>query len=211
MVFREYLKTTFPGLVLKPSLYHQWDIRIHFEFGEGMYQYNNDGSLNLEMFERVYSQASSIFNYLFSEEDEIILATNVYHRKSYKNNRRRVKVYERFLKNKDVKYKVKVETLPFAFDDEEEADEYYTSQFSVKCRKRDINYQLLLKASCHEDFPLKPKFGGNNGSYYPDVFFINVSKNIIFFIYDDRGCEVIADNKEVIRTLYKAYKDWVAE
>ncbi|OTW85888.1 DUF3885 domain-containing protein [Bacillus toyonensis] len=29
------------------------------------------------------------------------------------------------------------------------------------------------------------------------------------FIYDDRGCEVIAKNKEIIRGLYEKYKEWI--
>lgn len=46
---------------------------------------------------------------------------------------------------------------------------------------------------------------------YPDVFFINVTKDIIMFIYDDRGCEVIAKNKEMIRDLYEKYKEWIPD
>ena len=51
---------------------------------------------------------------------------------------------------------------------------------------------VKIKAVCHEDFTLKPKLGSKSYAYYPDVFFINATKNIIFFIYDDRGCEVVA-------------------
>lgn len=29
------------------------------------------------------------------------------------------------------------------------------------------------------------------------------------FIYDDRGCEVIAKNKEMIRDVYQKYKEWI--
>ncbi|PRT32673.1 DUF3885 domain-containing protein [Bacillus wiedmannii] len=31
------------------------------------------------------------------------------------------------------------------------------------------------------------------------------------FIYDDRGCEVIAKNKETIRNLYEKYKGWIPD
>lgn len=211
MELRKYLNKFFPGLCLKPSLYNQWDIGIHFELGERMYQFLDDDIPNLDMFERVYIQALSIFNYLFSEQDEILLVTNVYHRKCNTNRLRPTKVYDRFLKNRELKFNLKQETLPFVFDDEDGAEEYYTSQFYLKCQKRDLDYLLLIKATCNEDFLLKPKLGGMNGSYYPDVFFINTTKNIIFFIYDDRGCEVIANNKEAVVPLYKEYKEWVSE
>ena len=36
---------------------------------------------------------------------------------------------------------------------------------------------------------------------YPDVFLINITKDIIMFMYDDRGSEVITKNKETIRSL----------
>ncbi|WP_430623552.1 DUF3885 domain-containing protein [Lysinibacillus fusiformis] len=81
------------------------------------------------------------------------------------------------------------------------------SQFSLKCHKQDIHYVSLIKAACNEDFRLKPKFG--TGYNYPDVFFINLTKNVIFFIYDDRGCEVIATNKETIKSLDLKFRNWI--
>ena len=54
------------------------------------------------------------------------------------------------------------------------------------------------------------RFGGYSIGY-PDVFFVNVTKDIIFFIYDDRGCEVIARDVDRIRPLYVKYNDWVEE
>ncbi len=178
MELREYLITTFPGLILKPSLYNQWDIGIHFELGEGIYQFKDD-KLNLKRFDRVYSQALSIYNALFLDQDEIFLITNINQHKAYKNRRNRIKVYNRYMKNKDLKFHLKQKTFPYVLDDE--ADEYYTSQFFLKCRKPDFRYLLLIKAVCNEDFPLKPKLGGEYDSYYPDVFFINTTKNLIFF------------------------------
>ena len=193
---------------MAPSLYHQWDIGIHFELGAGIYQFKEDGSLNLEMFDYVYSQALSIFNELFSDMDEIFLVTNVYRQRSEEMKKKRIKVYDRYIKNKGLKFHIRHETLHRVFDTEE-ADDTYTSRFSLKCCKQDIHYSLLIKAACNEDFPLKPKYGP--GSNYPDVFFINITKNVIFFIYDDRGCEVIAANKETIYPLYKKYGDWIDE
>lgn len=31
------------------------------------------------------------------------------------------------------------------------------------------------------------------------------------FMYDDRGCEVIVKNKEIIWDLYKKYKEWILD
>ena len=45
---------------------------------------------------------------------------------------------------------------------------------------------------------------------YP-IFLINAKKDIVMFMYDDRGCEVIAKNKEIIRDSYKKYKEWIPD
>ena len=207
-----YLTSTFLGLQLKPSLYHQWDKGIHFELGEGVYQLQ-DGSdkLNLDRFNNAHRQTTAIFNELFSEKDDLFLVTNLYVKNTRKNQLHKTGIYDRYLKNKALRFQLTQETLPHVFDDEEDAGDYYTSRLAIRCRKQDIHYKLLIQAACHEDFPLKPKFGGRYGSYYPDVFFINMTKNCIFFIYDDRGCEVLAKDLETIRPLYEKYRNWIDE
>ncbi|MED4078293.1 hypothetical protein P4645_18950, partial [Lysinibacillus fusiformis] len=151
----QYLNKTFPGLTLTPSLYQQWDIGIHVEFGAGFYQWKDNGRLNLARFHYVYHQALAIFNEIFSYSDEILLVTNVYQYKPAEGKKKRIKVYDRYIKNKQLKYHLKQQTLPYVWDDED----VYISRFSLKCRKQDIHYVLLIKAACNEDFRLKPKFG----------------------------------------------------
>ncbi|MEC2072460.1 DUF3885 domain-containing protein [Alkalihalophilus marmarensis] len=198
MELNEYLAYSFPGLHLKPSLFNQWHIGIHFELGENLYQFKYGNKLNLDLFELVYSQATAIFKELFSEQDEIMLVTNAYLHIWNKKIVKAPKVYKQFLKNKELKHNIRQKTLPVMIDDEGNPSEYYISQFHVKCKKGDLNYPLLIKATCNKDFHLKPKLGKHKGAYGPDVFFVNISKNIIYYIYDDRGCEVIATNKETI-------------
>ncbi|WP_134683890.1 DUF3885 domain-containing protein [Brevibacillus migulae] len=198
----DYLQTTFPNVIVKPSLFHQWDTGIHFALAQGLNPFKDDGKLNADMFEQVYRQATAIFHDLFGNEDNIYLVTNVYQRKGCQNRKKTMKLYDRYLKRNEVKYHVRQDILQYVFHDEEEADQFYTSRFSVKCRKPDMKYTHMIKAACNEDFPpLKPRLNQSCCSYYPDLFFINATKNVIFFIYDDRGCEVIAADKEVIRPL----------
>ncbi|MBD8014590.1 DUF3885 domain-containing protein [Planococcus wigleyi] len=211
MNLQDYLHTTFPGLVLRPSLYLQWKIGIHFELGLGIYQFEEGDKLNMHRFENAYKQTLAIFNDLFSEEDELVLVTNVYHQKNANGRTKPFKVYKNGVKNKKLTLQLKLNTLPYVFDEEEEADDYYTAQYQLKCKKHDLRYHQLIQAACNEDFPLKPKFRREKGMYYPDTFFINLTKNTIFFIYDDRGCEVIAADKETLRPLYEKYAEWLYE
>ncbi|MGD6855985.1 DUF3885 domain-containing protein [Bacillus infantis] len=208
MEVKSYLERTFPNLILKPSLYSQWNIGIHFELGNGIYQFKEDGELNLDLFETVYSQACSIFMSLFSEEDEMAVALNIYHPEKSNERQRPTKVFYHYLRNKNLKYLIRHEALPHLFDDGEDG---YTSRFYLKGRKSDFHCRKLIEAACNEDFLLKPRFGSAEGSYYPDIFFINMTRDIIFFIYDDRGYEVIAARTDSLRQLYDEYSEWVDE
>ena len=214
MELRDYINTNFPGLVLKPSLYYQWNNSIHFDLAKGLYQLQDDtDNLNPEYFNTVYDQAISLFNDLFSDEDKILLVTNVYQHRDYiRRSKRKIKVYSHYIKDKNVRCYLKQEIIPYMFDDEEEAGDYCTSQFSLECRKRDISYRLLIKAICNQDFPpLKPRLSNLYYRIDPDVFFINVTKNVILYIYDDRGAEVIASDLETIRLIYEKYGDMIDE
>jgi len=212
MLVKEYLNGTFPGLILKPSLYYQWETHIHFDLAKDLYQLKkHTGELNPVYFHTVYEQVSTLFHELFSDEDTILFVTNIYQYKDYvRRSSKKMKVYQHYIKNKATLFNLKQEVLPYMFDDEEDFEEKCTSQFSLECQKQDIRYQLLLKAICNQDFhSLQPRLHNPYGLYEPDVFFINVTKDVIFYIYDDRGCEVIARDIETIRPLYAKYRDWI--
>ncbi|MGH0513379.1 DUF3885 domain-containing protein [Bacillus cereus] len=213
MQLKEYMNQTFPGVTLVPYIYFQWETHLHFDFGKDKYQ-NVEGTddLNMEYFSQLYTCNKYLFEDIFSKEDTVFLVTNVYRFKQENiKNPQKINVYNRFIKKRDLKFHIRQETLPFLFEDEE-ADLYCTYQFSLKCFAENIKYEPLIQAANHEDFPdLRPRLGRKKEISYPDVFFINVTKDIIMFIYDDRGCEVIAKNKEMIRHLYEKYKEWIPD
>ncbi|MEK5048536.1 hypothetical protein COL41_28465 [Bacillus mycoides] len=213
MQLKEYMDQTFPGVTLVPYIYSQWEKHLHFDFGKDKYQFKEDGNTyNMEYFTQLYRYNKSLFKDIFSKEDAVFLVTNVYRFKQENiKNAQKINVYNRFIKKRGLKFHIRQETFPFLFEDEE-ADLYCTYQFSLKCLAEDIKYEPLIQAANHEDFPdLRPRLGRKKEISYPDVFFINVTKDIIMFIYDDRGCEVIAKNKEKIRELYEKYKEWIQE
>lgn len=209
MELSNYLQSQFPGLKLMPSIYQQWHIGIPFTFAEEIYQFNEQGQLNMDRFELVYEQATTLFKELFASEDEVMLVTNMYKMAKKEKRTRKLKVYQSHLKQRKKLYQLQVETMPYPFE-AEDAGAYQLQQFSLLCQCRDIQIDSLIKAAAHEDFPLKPRFGGYHINY-PDVFFINLTRDVIFFIYDDRGCEVIARNVQILRQLYEKYGNWIDE
>lgn len=207
MNVNDYLLEKFPSLQLVSSIYHQWEIGIHFTLGENIYQFKENGELNLDRFQLIYEQTSTIFHELFDDKDELFLVANFYKVTTQEKLAKRLKIYHPFLKNKKDVYRIRVKTFPYPFEHDED-EKYGMQQFSLQCKCGDLKVQKLLKATCHEDFPLKPKFGKYINDY-PDVFFVNRTKDLVFFIYDDRGCEVVALDGKQLLPLVEKFGAWV--
>ncbi|WP_142953584.1 DUF3885 domain-containing protein [Bacillus toyonensis] len=213
MQLKEYMNQTFPGVTLVPSIYSQWENHLHFNFGKDKYQIvEGTDDLNMEYFSQLYTYNKYLFEDIFLKEDVVFIVANVYRfKKENIKTPQKINIYNKYIKKRDLKFRIRQEMLPFLFEDKE-ADLYCTSQFSLKCLAEDIKYEPLIQAVNHEDFPdLYPRFGRKKEVSYPDVFLISATKDIVMFIYDDRGCEVIAKNKEIIRGLYEKYKEWIPD
>lgn len=199
MQLHDYLNNKFPNLKLRPPLIYNWDFGIRFELG------NPDKENIRSYMERVYFRAITLFKALHSIRDEIFVVANVHH--AGEENilkRRKVKIFNHHIKSKDILYRLQHEIIPYVFEDVYDIYDFETHRYSLKCQIQDVKYIHLIKAICNREMDIRPKI-------IHDVFFINLSKDTIFHIYDDRGCDIIASNKESIRPLYQLYNDWILE
>lgn len=208
MNISEYMNEKFPNVELVPHIYYQWVIGIHFSLGKGIYQFKENDALNLERFSTGNKQVVTLFEELFEQNDDLFLVTNLYKQKAQRQTSK-LKVYQRNLKNKNKLKDLRVKTYSYPFE-VDNREEYEMQQISLRCKLSDLRVSRLLKGALHEDFPLRPKFG-ENFVHYPDVFFVNATKDVVFFMYDDRGCEVIARTADRLCPLYENYYDWVEE
>ena len=44
-----------------------------------------------------------------------------------------------------------------------------------------------------------------------EVYFVSLKREIIFNMYDDRGLDIIASNKQAIASLYHKYNSWLLD
>lgn len=79
---KTFLNEHFPGLSLKPGLYHQWPIHLHFPLGEGYSTMDERYRLNPAHFHQVYKEAETLFKALFAEEDEVLAVAILHSEKS---------------------------------------------------------------------------------------------------------------------------------
>ncbi|WRP07211.1 DUF3885 domain-containing protein [Rossellomorea aquimaris] len=120
---------------------------------------------------------------------------------------RPTKVYQKYIRRKDTRYKLFYEL----FHIEEEDENLVKHRFILPCHKHDIRYQQLLMAISYEDFPHPTQLLKGSQHAGIDIYFVNVTRKMIFHLYDDRGCDVIASDKEDLRSLYREFNDWILD
>ncbi|KQU21724.1 hypothetical protein ASG65_21535 [Bacillus sp. Leaf13] len=191
------METNFPNLSLRPALFYSWDIGIRFELGvEWKIEYDFENSPYLK---GVYKRAINLFKSLHLDDEEIFVVANV-NDYGYK----KVNIFYPFVRDKDVLYKLKHKVIPYVFPEDDEEGRYITHRFMLRCKTSDIRYVPLLKAICNQDMGIRP-------SIFHDIFFININRDTIFHVYDDRGCDLLAKSAETIRDIYNKYNEWILD
>ncbi len=202
MRLKEYMLETFPNLELRPPLFYSWAIGIRFKLGMN-YDYNNIYE-NCPYLEGVYNRAITLFQSLHSETDDMYIVVDVDDYADGETFKHKLNIFSKYVKEKSDLFKLQKNTIPYVFPEDDEDGVYKTHRYTLKCKVSDLKYIPMIKAICNQDMGIKPRI-------FHRVYFININKNTIFHIYDDRGCDVLATSPNTIRNMYHTYNDWILE
>lgn len=112
------------------------------------------------------------------------------------------RLFSPYVFEKSVLYKLKHIEIPFISPEDNEDGKYKTHRFTLKCKASDIKYIPLLKAICNQDLGIQP-------SIFHMIYFLNIKRKTIFYVYDDRGCDLLAAFPEPIRDIYNKFNHWI--
>lgn len=191
---------------LEMPLFYNCDIGIRFEIGPGNIPPWKDAdrkNMNSEYFEEALARALLIFNTIFDKDDNISIAYQI-----YSDGRRKIRKGNYLFKQVD-----DLESKEIEFSDHR--DIYLdTIEFKRECWRRvtisnittnNVRFGHILEAMINTDFGIRqPSLSG-------ECFFINHDKDIVLNLYDDRGMDVIASNKNTLNTLYKNHNSWILD
>ncbi|WP_285768473.1 DUF3885 domain-containing protein [Peribacillus sp. SI8-4] len=190
----------FPNLELKPPLFYNGKVGIRFELG--LDYDSDDAHENSPYIQGVYKRAITLFKSLHTQDDDIFIVADVDDfADGYKHE---PKVFSRYMKDKSVLYQLNLTTIPYMFPEDNDEKSYQTHRFTLQCKTSDFRYISMIKAICNQDMGIKP-------SIFNRIYFINISRKTIFYIYDDRGCDLLATTPESVRAVYQQYNDWILD
>ena len=153
-----------------------------------------------EYFKEMHHRATTIFNSLFDNSDDLLIVVNSSNPVDCKETES--PNIKRFIKNKKLIYGLKCNTI--AFEHDEEDTEMETKQYSLKVKKHDIRLGYLIQSIGNSDFSRKPRVNGS-------VYLLNLTKDTLFHMYDDRGCDVFGLEKEKLLPVYHKFGKWILD
>jgi hypothetical protein len=200
-VLDSFLKENFPGLQLSPGLISSWSRRLHFEISPPGFH-----SADPESFGQAYKRAAQLFNKVFHSKDELLLVTVVQPPGDESVLRRKhLNIYLKYVKRNNTVHRLQ-HFLKMA-----EGKDVKEHRFIIPCRKEDIHYLQLIENILYEDFAHPSTILKNPPRNSHDIYFINHTNKIIYHLYEDRRCEIVAANKEQLRPLYDEFNSWIHE
>jgi hypothetical protein len=67
-----------------------------------------------------------------------------------------------------------------------------------------IDYRNILRGIAHLEQGRVPRI-------HASIYFLNQTRNLVFWMYDDRGCVIYADSRATIQSLYERRNDWLVD
>jgi len=173
MQLKEIMEKHYNGFSITPDFYHQWNIGIHLELGNDIYQFDDNNRLNMEMFHTVYKQLSAIVPVLFKKTDDVLVVINSYphgtNKLAYPN------FFKRYVKEQKLKYSLHLHEFQWQFDEEN----LIVQQMTLFCKVSDLKLEHLLKTLIHEDFHPLPKSSQNLNYINPNVIASKLANEIL--------------------------------
>jgi hypothetical protein len=193
----DFLHENFNGLKLKQALFYSWNYGLRFDLQTGMAGTN-------EYFIEVVRRASTLFQTVFENRDELFFLFMDY---KYRHRKIRFGNYAfkqiRNINKDEICYTKTIQRY--------NPNVIYNIAL-IKLTTDRINYKNVFAAIGNADFPSRQPRLDENGMFTDkEIYFININKKLIFHMYDDRGLDIIATDKETLRPIYEKHNEWILD
>lgn len=197
VALNNYLRKHFCNVPLESPLFYNASVGLRFDLG---LQYR--GVENPSYFTNISLRSSMIYREVFDIDEQIIVIINSFRCiEPYTCINQGEDVFPKYIKDKRFIKQVSSFELERHYEDNGDLSGI-TYRHILLCNMNSIDYIGILKAISHQDYAIEP--------YISDaVFFINPHNHIIFYMYDDRGIDLIAESKEALLPIYKKYNSWI--
>lgn len=198
------LDDRFDGTLLDKNLFDSYNGWLRFEIGPPFV-----GTKNVEKYvEFAYLRSSMIFEDIFENEDDIYIIAETYYYGDEPNEEycksllpEIKKEYSSLIKNKHLENICDFSPIVTC---EEEGCYDVAFRSVLECKIKDIHSKKILKSIINLEMGLESYFNGI-------IIIVNKNKNIAYYLYDDRGLDIISKDVDSLRSIYEKYNSWILD
>ncbi|SDT55764.1 protein of unknown function [Mucilaginibacter mallensis] len=193
-----YLDVNFKGLKLFRPLFFAGAFGLRFDLQDAVLETSEDA-----YFEEVVRRMDKIHAITTTENDDILL---LYRKDTYKRRKIRLANYLFKQISKNATIELKRRRTPF-YDYEGVNASVRSCQVLIKDSVNNINFHNLYVAISNMDFGRSPVLEDREG----ELYIINLTRNTVTIMYDDRGCDIISYDVSLLKEYYNQLSDLILE
>jgi hypothetical protein len=197
--FERFYESRFGNQELLFWVFYNFPIGIRFEIGVS----DSYTSYDEVYVKNALHRAVAIFNELFDKDDIIYIIVNSFEDDPNDlagDTASGVRLFINHIQN-ECKF-------PFVSKDKPDSPPYSESfsctRHIIQASVKDIQTENLMEAIIWSDIDGRNNFGGC-------VYFVNPKNGIIYWLYDDRGLDVITNEKTNLKQIYIKFNDWILD
>lgn len=187
----QFLKKNKISLV--PPLFYGNPYSLRFELG-------GDSPNTAARVEQATDRSLVVFNTLYKADDSIVLVLEETASEATKT-KGMTKLLEPFVA--DLKEE-QLEVIEEGFDSDEEVKSF---KHIVEVPVSSLRAKEFFRARIVAELPLRE----SEPAIFQRCFLLNYSTAVCFYIYDDRGLDVVAPRKELLQAAYEFHNDWLLD
>jgi hypothetical protein len=192
-----YLAPHFPDLTLNPPLFYAWPIAVRFELGDPHHPLPPaDPS---PYFEHLHLRAKALFEAAFAPTDVCLLASAEDRYRGRGRHARRFPTIFDEARRRNLGLGRPSGCLRLTDPREPRISQHL---LWAEASPRRLDYETILRRIARTDFPMGAGYSGR-------VYFLNLTRNLIFHMYDDRGLDLIATDRATLRPIYLTHNSWL--
>ena len=190
--FREYLSEVFSDARLETHPINFGEIHLRFELG------GNHPNGSGERIDQAVERSVILFSTINKLSDDIVLVVNDW---DLNSNEFWTSEPSDYLFSLLQGYDAELACSELIYDDDSQP---ISRQTLYQTSIRKIAYSSILQGIANLEQGKSPAIGES-------IYFINRSRNIVFYMYDDRGCLIYADTPATLSELYTTRKSWLVQ
>ena len=179
-------------------IFYNAPVGIRFEIGadESVYLEENKDEFitNPKYVEKALKRVKSIYDNLPKQPN--LLRIDAYPDEIFTEE----KILQSICKEASLPKPHEVKIMPFQWEEDEEV--ITQLQLYWDLNKFDFDPSILLEQI------IKADIGGRN-IFSSSVFFVDTHNAILYHVYDDRGADLVAKNKESLYSLFVRFNNWI--